>query len=89
MKDSGLLSFLLRVSVHLDDGVTPIILQLLQSALCPQPGQPGKRSGKASSPAKAVRKEKSKSQEPEPSAASIAAESDDLCVVLVNQVHMQ
>jgi len=38
LKDSGLLAFLLRVSVHLDDGVTPIILQLLQSALCPQPG---------------------------------------------------
>jgi E3 ubiquitin-protein ligase UBR4 len=82
LKDSSLLAFLLRVSVHLDDGVTPIILQLVQSAICPQPGQPAKRSGKASSPVKAIRKEKSKSQEPD----SSAAESDDLCSVLVNQV---
>jgi hypothetical protein len=63
--------------------VTPIILQLVQSAICPQPGQPAKRSGKASSPVKAIRKEKSKSQEPD----SSAAESDDLCSVLVNQVN--
>ena len=80
MKDPNLLAFLLRVSVHLDDGVSPIILQLVQSALCPQPGQPVKRSGKASSPVKAVRKEKSKSQEPE------SSESEDFCFILVNQV---
>ena len=49
--------------------------------ICCLLGQPSKRSGKASSPAKAIRREKSKSQEPDSS-----AESEDLCIVLVNQV---
>ena len=75
-----LLAFLLRVSVHLDDGVSPIILQLAQAALCSQQIQPLKRSGKASSPVKAARKEKSKSQEPD------GSESEDFCFILVNHV---
>lgn len=80
MKDPMLLAFLLRVSVHLDDGVSPIILQLAQAALCSQQIQPLKRSGKASSPVKAARKEKSKSQEPD------GSESEDFCFILVNHV---
>jgi E3 ubiquitin-protein ligase UBR4 len=79
-RDPSLLAFLLRISVNLDDGVSPIILQLIQSALCPQPVNPAKRSGKSSSPIKSIRKEKSKSQEPD------LSEQEDLSFVLVNQV---
>ena len=74
------LTFLLRISFSLDDGVSQIVLQLLQSAICPiqfsptlsQPLQntsniKSSRSTKASSPIKSSsrhRGEKSKSEEP-------------------------
>ena len=75
----SILSFLLRISFLLDDGVSPIVLQLLQNALCPmqsaatlsQPLQnatnKGSRSAKSSSPNKSIsrhRGDKSKSEEP-------------------------
>lgn len=76
----SILTFLLRISFLLDDGVCPIVLQLLQSAICPiqlapsinQPLQnatsvKSSRSTKASSPTKSSsrhRGDKSKSEEP-------------------------
>ena len=78
--DESILSFLLRISFLLDDGVSPIVLQLLQNALCPMQSAPslsqhlhntssskGSRSVKSSSPTKSLsrhRGEKSKSEEP-------------------------
>jgi E3 ubiquitin-protein ligase UBR4 len=78
--DESMLPFLLRISFLLDDGVSPIVLQLLQNAICPMQSLPilnqptqsassskGSRSVKASSPSKSVsrhRGEKSKSEEP-------------------------
>lgn len=76
----SILTFLLRISYFLDDGVSPIVLQLLQSAICPIQFSPpinqplhsasnvkSSRSTKASSPVKSSsrqRGEKSKSEEP-------------------------
>ena len=78
--DESVLPFLLRISFLLDDGVSPIVLQLLQNAICPMPplpaiahhppsGSKGSRSAKAQSPTKGMsrsggRGEKSKSEEP-------------------------
>ena len=78
--DETILAFLFRISFLLDDGVSSIVLQLLQNAICPmqttasltQPLQStsnakGSRSTKASSPTKSSsrhRGEKSKSEEP-------------------------
>ena len=62
MQNDGVLSFLLHVSFVLDDGLSPIVLQLLQCALCPSapPPQPPPPStapqpASSSSPAMASR----------------------------------
>lgn len=34
MKDDSILSFLIQASISLDEGVAPVLLQLLQCALC-------------------------------------------------------
>ena len=86
MSDDTVLPFLLEVSHLLDSGVTPLVLQLLQAALCPpaRPAQDRPARSKSSSPVKSARKEKSRSEEPEEegSCGSDAA----LCVALVQQL---
>ena len=37
MSDETVLPFLLQISYLLDNGVSPLVLQLLQNALCPPP----------------------------------------------------
>ena len=68
ISDESVLPFLLQVSYLLDAGVSPLVLQLLQGALCPtaREGSRDKPSrSKSSSPVKAVRKEKGRSEEPD------------------------
>ena len=84
MSDETVLPFLLQMSYLLDNGVSPLVLQLLQNALCPPPKTEKPSRSKSSSPVKAVRKEKSRSEEPEEEGNCSSVES--LCVALVQQL---
>ena len=62
VQNEGVLSFMLHVSFALDDGLSPIVLQLLQCALCPAapppaaaPPPPQSQSASSASPAVATR----------------------------------
>ena len=62
VQNDGVLSFLLHVSFVLDDGLSPIVLQLLQCALCPAAPPPAaaapppqSQSASSASPAVAAR----------------------------------
>ena len=70
----------------LDNGVTPLVLQLLQTALCPPVRQAEKPTrSKSSSPEKSLRKEKSRSEEPDEGADNCGSD-ESLCVALVHQL---
>ena len=84
MSDETVLPFLLQVSYMLDNGVTPLVLQLLQTALCPPARAEKPARSKSSSPEKSVRKEKSRSEEPEDEVN--CASDENLCIALVQQL---
>ena len=84
MSDETVLPFLLQISYLLDNGVSPLVLQLLQNALCSPPKTEKPIRSKSSSPVKAVRKDKSRSEEPEEEGSCASDES--LCVALVQQL---
>ena len=84
MNDDTVLTFLLQVSYMLDNGVSPLVLQLLQSALCPPARAEKPARSKSSSPEKTVRKEKNRSEEPDEEANCGSDES--LCIALTQQV---
>ena len=86
VSDDTVLPFLLKVSHILDAGVSPLVLQLLQGALCPATKETRDKPSrsKSSSPVKAVRKEKGRSEEPEEDSAQPG--DSQLCVVLVQQL---
>ena len=70
----------------LDNGVTPLVLQLLQTALCPPMRQAEKPTrSKSSSPEKSLRKEKSRSEEPDEGSDNCGSD-ESLCVALVQQL---
>lgn len=80
------LPVLLRISTYqLDEGVSPIILQLLQSAVC-NSGE-SKDSKSSSSVSKAIRQDRERSEESE---CSIDSKFDpSQCAVLVTQIFSQ
>ena len=84
MGDETVLPFLLQVSYMLDNGVTPLVLQLLQTALCPPSKAEKPTRSKSSSPDKAVRKEKQRSEEPDDEVN--CASDENLCIALVQQL---
>ena len=84
MSDEMVLPFLLQVSYMLDNGVTPLVLQLLQTALCPPARAEKPARSKSSSPEKSVGKEKSRSEEHEDEIN--CAGDENLCIALVQQM---
>ncbi|XP_013777424.1 E3 ubiquitin-protein ligase UBR4-like isoform X2 [Limulus polyphemus] len=77
LKDESVLSFLIHVSFLLEEGVSPVLLQLLQSALCGSAGiQP------SSSPVK-QKKDREKSEEGEEAPRYDEAQ----CIALAQQVN--
>ncbi|XP_072282664.1 E3 ubiquitin-protein ligase UBR4 isoform X5 [Pyxicephalus adspersus] len=94
IKDDSVLYFLLQVSFLVDEGVSPVLLQLLSCALCgskvlsaasssgaPSSGQPGSQS--KSSTKKSKKEEKEKEKEGEGS----NSQEEQLCTALVNQLN--
>ena len=94
------LSFLFKISFMLDDGVSPIVLQLLQGAICPpiQVSSQGASQGlsrhaKSMSPFKNSDSatprvpEKSKSEEPEPPPEFQHGEMHMHCIALVRLIN--
>ena len=84
MGDETVLPFLQQVSYMLDNGVTPLVLQLLQTALCPPARAEKPARSKSSSPEKSVGKEKSRSEEHEDEIN--CAGDENLCIALVQQM---
>ena len=80
MSDDTVLPFLFQVSYMLDNGVTPLILQLLQTALCPPSKAEKPTRSKSSSPEKSVRRDKMKSEEPEDEGN--CSSDENLCITL-------
>ena len=95
------LAFFFKISFLLDEGVSPIVLQLLQGAICP-PVQPQAnatappRHTKSMSPfkSKSVTPKKSRSEEPEGGCGVGVADEDTFenasevtCVALVRQIN--
>ena len=71
-------------SYMLDNGVTPLVLQLLQTAFCPPARAEKPARSKSSSPEKSVGKEKSRSEEHEDEIN--CAGDENLCIALVQQM---
>ncbi len=93
LKNEAILAFLFQISFKLDDGVNPIILQLLQSAICPPMPAASSTTAvstqtmprkKAASPLKASRRVKSEEPEDERQIPD-----ERLCFELVQQVNRQ
>ncbi|KAM5132251.1 E3 ubiquitin-protein ligase UBR4 [Mantella aurantiaca] len=96
IKDDSVLYFLLQVSFLVDEGVSPVLLQLLSCALCgskvlsaassssssaPSSGQPGSQSKSSSKKSKKEEKEKEKEGE------GASSQEEQLCTALVNQLN--
>ncbi len=103
LQKEDVITFLFQISFILDEGVSPIVLQLLQSALCtsslssqqqqPSTGTSSSSSRKAgkssSSPSKRSRGEKSKTESTDEtrSSSSVFGCDESLTTVLVRKVH--
>ncbi|XP_074029001.1 E3 ubiquitin-protein ligase-like protein poe [Leptinotarsa decemlineata] len=81
IKEEDVIQFLLRVSFLLDDGVSPTILQLLQSALVVSPFI----AKKSDSTKSTTRKEREKSDD----SAIEALFEESSCIALVEQINKQ
>ncbi|KAL1020637.1 hypothetical protein UPYG_G00002740 [Umbra pygmaea] len=95
MKDDSVLYFLLQVSFLVDEGVSPVLLQLLSCALCGSKvmassssgggsagtGAPSSQSKSSSKKSKKEDKEKDKDGE------GVGSQEDQLCTALVSQLN--
>ncbi|ELU10961.1 hypothetical protein CAPTEDRAFT_154354 [Capitella teleta] len=82
LKDEEILTFLMEASISLDDGVSPLVLQLLQCALCGSKAlQPASNSSSMSSKSK---KERSKDKTDD--STEIAKAEEEQCSTLVQYV---
>ncbi|KFM56803.1 E3 ubiquitin-protein ligase UBR4, partial [Stegodyphus mimosarum] len=90
-KDESILSFLIHVSFLLDEGVSPIILQLLQCALCgakaiQQQQLTGNSTPQVTTSPSKQRKEKDKADTEDESSESSKSDTA-LCMALAQQVN--
>ncbi|KAM9298998.1 E3 ubiquitin-protein ligase UBR4 [Gastrophryne carolinensis] len=95
IKDDSVLYFLLQVSFLVDEGVSPVLLQLLSCALCGSKvlsaaassgGQSG--SGQSGSQSKSSnKKSKKEEKEKEKEGEASSSQEEQLCTALVNQLN--
>uniref|UniRef100_A0A3B3SK32 Ubiquitin protein ligase E3 component n-recognin 4 n=1 Tax=Paramormyrops kingsleyae TaxID=1676925 RepID=A0A3B3SK32_9TELE len=98
MKDDSVLYFLLQVSFLVDEGVSPVLLQLLSCALCgskvltsssaSSAGSTGGAGSSQSSQSKSSsKKSKKEDKEKEKDGDSVGSQEDQLCTALVSQLN--
>ena len=92
-KDENILPFLVQASISLDEAVSPVLLQLLQCALCGAKGlqqvqqqQQQASSGGATAAAAAspVKHKKEKEKERSSEGANFLCASQHICVCILN-----
>uniref|UniRef100_A0A672LG87 Ubiquitin protein ligase E3 component n-recognin 4 n=1 Tax=Sinocyclocheilus grahami TaxID=75366 RepID=A0A672LG87_SINGR len=97
MKDDSVLYFLLQVSFLVDEGVSPVLLQLLSCALCgskvlaaSSSGASGGGSGGSSQPSQSKsssKKSKKEDKEKDKEGDGAGSQEDQLCTALVSQLN--
>ncbi|XP_063293132.1 E3 ubiquitin-protein ligase UBR4 isoform X8 [Pelobates fuscus] len=100
IKDDSVLYFLLQVSFLVDEGVSPVLLQLLSCALCgskvlsassssgTSSSQSASSSGQSGSQSKSsTKKSKKEEKEKEKDGESSNSQEEQLCTALVNQLN--
>uniref|UniRef100_A0A672LJA4 Ubiquitin protein ligase E3 component n-recognin 4 n=1 Tax=Sinocyclocheilus grahami TaxID=75366 RepID=A0A672LJA4_SINGR len=96
MKDDSVLYFLLQVSFLVDEGVSPVLLQLLSCALCgskvlaaSSSGASGGGSGGSSQPSqsKSSSKKSKKEDKEKDKEDGAGSQEDQLCTALVSQLN--
>uniref|UniRef100_W5MAW8 Ubiquitin protein ligase E3 component n-recognin 4 n=1 Tax=Lepisosteus oculatus TaxID=7918 RepID=W5MAW8_LEPOC len=99
MKDDSVLYFLLQVSFLVDEGVSPVLLQLLSCALCgskvlsasSSSGQSGTTAPGASQSGSqsksSSKKSKKEDKEKEKDGEGVGSQEDQLCTALVSQLN--
>ncbi|XP_053096736.1 E3 ubiquitin-protein ligase UBR4 isoform X3 [Pangasianodon hypophthalmus] len=96
IKDDSVLYFLLQVSFLVDEGVSPVLLQLLSCALCGSKVLAASSSGGSSSGAGASQSSQSKSsskkskkedKEKDKEGEGVGSQEDQLCSALVSQLN--
>ncbi|XP_045063212.1 E3 ubiquitin-protein ligase UBR4-like isoform X2 [Coregonus clupeaformis] len=90
MKDDSVLYFLLQVSFLVDEGVSPVLLQLLSCALCGSKVLASSSSGGGSGGTGAQssnKKSKKESKEKDKEGEGVGSQEDQLCTALVSQLN--
>uniref|UniRef100_A0A8C2Q0J9 E3 ubiquitin-protein ligase UBR4-like domain-containing protein n=1 Tax=Cyprinus carpio TaxID=7962 RepID=A0A8C2Q0J9_CYPCA len=93
MKDDSVLYFLLQVSFLVDEGVSPVLLQLLSSALCGSKvlaaSSSGASGGGSSQPSqsKSSSKKSKKEDKEKDKEDGAGSQEDQLCTALVSQLN--
>ncbi|XP_016138625.1 E3 ubiquitin-protein ligase UBR4 [Sinocyclocheilus grahami] len=93
MKDDSVLYFLLQVSFLVDEGVTPVLLQLLSCALCgskvlaASSGASGGGSSQPSQSKSSSKKSKKEDKEKDKEGDGAGSQEDQLCTALVSQLN--
>uniref|UniRef100_A0A673KP75 E3 ubiquitin-protein ligase UBR4 n=1 Tax=Sinocyclocheilus rhinocerous TaxID=307959 RepID=A0A673KP75_9TELE len=93
MKDDSVLYFLLQVSFLVDEGVSPVLLQLLSCALCgskvlaASSGASGGGSSQPSQSKSSSKKSKKEDKEKDKEGDGAGSQEDQLCMALVSQLN--
>ncbi|XP_028980055.2 E3 ubiquitin-protein ligase UBR4 isoform X4 [Esox lucius] len=98
MKDDSVLYFLLQVSFLVDEGVSPVLLQLLSCALCGSKvlassssssggGSAGTGAPSSSQSKSSSKKSKKEDKEKDKEGEGVGSQEDQLCTALVSQLN--
>ncbi|XP_069598111.1 E3 ubiquitin-protein ligase UBR4 isoform X6 [Ranitomeya imitator] len=96
IKDDSVLYFLLQVSFLVDEGVSPVLLQLLSCALCGSKvlstasgssAAPSSSSGQSGSQSKSSTKKSKKEEKDKDKEGDGSSQEEQLCTALVNQLN--